>query len=136
MISEIFLKNRAQKPLILDNCTLFIKLEHYDINTTYIYKKQGSYKVEECGQLWVQDYIRTEISYIGYFTCPPYSDFVFGDAFSGVDSEDVVIIGYSKGIRYYVDGISITKDKFGFGVGYATKFSCMDLKILKKNSSL
>ena len=126
MIEKIFTKNSIKKPLILTNCTLFIDLEHYDIGTTYIFRNQENYKVEEFGQEWVVDHIRGDIFNKGYFTSPPYLDFMFGEKLSNY--EIVSIIGYSNNVRYYVSGISVGNSKYG--EEFVCKFSFLDFKLL------
>jgi hypothetical protein len=127
MIEEIFTKNSIKKPLILKNCTLFIDLEHYDIGTTYLFRNQANYKVEEFGNEWVINHIKGEFFNKGYFSSPLYSDFMFGQKFNNPDI--VAIIGYSGRSRYYVSGISIGDNKIGDG--FVCKFRFLDLQRLK-----
>ncbi|MDR4927238.1 hypothetical protein [Peribacillus simplex] len=124
MIEKIFTKKSLKKPLILTKCTLFINLEHYDIGTTYIFSNQTTYKVEEFSSEWVQDNLKTEIFNKGYFSSPPYLDFIFGEKFNHPD--EVAIIGYSKGIRYYVSGISVGDNSMSDN--FVAKFRFLDCK--------
>ena len=126
MIEKIFTKNSIKKPLILTNCTLFIDLEHYDIGTTYIFRNQTYYKVEEFGNEWVVNHLRGEIFNKGYFASLPYLDFMFGEKL--FNSVIVAIIGYSGKSRFYVSGISIGNTKMG--EDFVCKFSFLDLQRL------
>jgi hypothetical protein len=125
MIENLFVKKKL--PLILNECTLYIGINHYDINTTYIFKENTSVKVEQFGHEWIQNHLKMETFHIGYFSSPPYTDFLFNRI---DESDDVAIIGYSKRTRYIVNGISISKDKSNFGEYYLAKFKFLECKLL------
>ncbi|WP_138417791.1 hypothetical protein [Aquibacillus sediminis] len=127
MIENLFIKKN--NPLILQDCTLFIGLDYYDINTTYIFTKQNTNKVEQFRHEWVQNHLKKERVNKGYFSSPPYSDFIFPDKF--IDRDDIAIIGYNNGVRYFVEEVQIEDTKFG---GYfAAKFSFSNYKRIKRN---
>lgn len=126
MIEKVFTNSSIRKPLILTSCTLFIDLEHYDIETTYLFRNQTSYKVEEYSNEWIVDRIRGEIFNKGYFSSPPYLDFMFGEKLN--NPEITSIIGYYGKTRYFVSGISISKNKIG--EDFVCKFSFLDLERL------
>lgn len=127
MIENLFLKKAT--PLILQDCTLFIRLDYYDIGTTYIFTNQITNKVEQFGDEWIKNHIRTENDNKGYFSSPPYLDFVLMNKFIG--RNDIAIIGYYKKIRYIVDGVHIGDTRSEFEKYFAAKFRFSEIKQLK-----
>ncbi|WP_368901897.1 hypothetical protein [Oceanobacillus oncorhynchi] len=130
MIKEYFTQNSLGKPLVLTNCTLFLDLKHYNIDTTYLFQNQRRYKIEEFGS-GIVDNKAGEIFNKGYFSYTPSSfnsqSFEFFNEIFSSNPNTVSIIGYSNNLRYYVSGVSIGKNKNKFPEG---DFKC-EFRFLK-----
>ena len=128
MIENLF--NKTNDPIILQDCTLFIGLDYYDIGTTYIFSKYNTKKVEQFGNLWIKKTIRTDEFNRGYFSSLPYVDFAFSNKLS---QDGISIIGYYKNGRYIVEGIDIEDNRVGFGDDnyFVANFSFYNIKLLR-----
>ncbi|MFL0365722.1 hypothetical protein ACH0BF_22190 [Pseudobacillus sp. 179-B 2D1 NHS] len=132
MIEAIF--SKGKEPLILEECMLFIGLSWYEIGRTYVFEEHQTHKVGKFKKPWRNRHIVTEHMNYGYFSSLPRSG-VFTYELLESESEKAAIIGYSKGKKYYVYGISTDKyrDRFD-GKGYSTviKFRFLELKEISK----
>lgn len=123
MIESLFIKKND--PIVLINSVLFIGLDYYDLDKTYIFIKQNKEKIEQFGEEWIVDHIVTDNVYKGYFSSPPYADFLGEKIYN---RDDISLIGYSEKFRYFLGGLSINGNNFSFGEFFAAKFRFTSFK--------
>lgn len=127
MIEEIFTSKTVSNPIILEDCTLYIRLDPYPIGTTFIFRQQTSHKVQKFGYLYNTNIIRSDISNMGYFSSINYLDFFpFHSKLTNAAEDEIAIFGYSNSFKYIIRGINITKKNFG--ENYLARFSFSDYK--------
>ncbi|MED0668049.1 hypothetical protein P4T04_17280 [Bacillus badius] len=131
MIEAIFAKgSQRKKPVILEECILFIGLSWHEIGTTYVFQEHLENKAYKIGGFTKRSLV-TEHMYYGYFSSLPYSDLSIHKLHES-EREEVAIIGYSNERKYYVYGISVDKYEKIRGENYIVfKFSFFELKLLR-----
>lgn len=128
MIENIFTSKTVSKPIILEDCSLYLRLDHYPIGTTFIFSQQVSHEVQGVGNLYNTNVIRSDLSNIGYFSSIKYFDFLpFKSKLTDMQEDEIAIFGYSNNFRYIIRGISITKETFG--KNFTAQFSFSDYRV-------
>lgn len=126
MIESLF---KIKKPLVLTDCTIFIRLKYFEIGSTYLFTEVQQNKLEVFGDIWTKGSVIDKYNNIGYFSSYPYYELSSFDlpAFD----DEISIIGYSDGVRYIVPSISInhTHTKYEES-SFAAKFMFLNYKAI------
>lgn len=124
MIKEIYISRSGIDPLILENCTLFIRLKPYSIQTTFIFSTNNSHKAERLG-LFNKKSIHLDKTQTGYFShsISPFLQFELAKA----DFEEVTIIGYNNDVKFIIRGVNYIKQNSS--KGFLVKFTFSDICI-------
>lgn len=133
MIEKILQNNlfSSNNPIVLENCTLFFRLKHFEIDDVFLFHRQDTYSFSIVGELWLKGKIQTEYNSKGYFSTKVYTreHFHMFDHFNNYGAEEVSIIGYYKKNKILVSGISLIKGKGDYNEGLTCKFSFIEYKI-------
>lgn len=132
-VKKLFQSDSRNKPLILEDCTLFIRLDYYAIGRTYLFRSNRTYVIQQFPAISISKRFSGEISNIGYFTSTLlYKDFLdkFMSETKMINTEEVSIIGYSNGNRYMVSGISMS-NMVAFP-GFTARFTFDEYKLLNR----
>lgn len=131
MIEKLFQNSRFNNSLlILEDCTLYFRLEYFTVEKVYIFHRQDEYPFSVVGDIWVQGPIQTEYFNKGYISTPIYSakHISLPNYFDAFNAEEVSIFGYSKNRKYQIQGVSFSKNHVNLQNGIAAKFSFHELK--------
>ncbi|WP_219834788.1 hypothetical protein [Paenibacillus sp. R14(2021)] len=130
MIEALFRKDKEVNPVILENSSLYVGVEHFSIERVYLFINQKRVGVSEFGDHWIQDHKTIDVSYKGYFCSVPYLLFLNPYAFEGRD--DIAIVGYCKKQRHLLTFVSLADSKLQFGNPgfFASKFSALEHEII------
>ncbi|MCY9156278.1 hypothetical protein [Bacillus haynesii] len=103
MINAIY-KNKYKNPVILKNCTLFLELDHYDIEEAVFLKEKKVVKKIHDG--WMSGQVDLYSYYKGYVIGNLPASFILD---AHLLNSNISLIGYNKnGARLYIPDLTLT----------------------------